>query len=861
MFDYLLNHAYKNAWCSPRQDLQAILQPARISPPLGIHGATPHMWGSLALPTPKDQYHLYQIGQIHPSLLGLFPQPKTWMNLSTMMGVENLMADVYVADGRQLARFETWLLLTESRDVLVAVKDQPRIASLKTEPLFLRLYSNAYFASDRADSVVNRIECKGMRVGDPNLSLLFQRDYHNSQLRPGYTTLFVNGVYVHDFLPPNLVAGDIVEYVYDSTVKAVIDLKIADLDTFDSILDSKRKYLVHYPEAQVDGPVIDYRDDIDLYLINLQQQNGMPVWDGAYYHKNQNDAFRMVTHRDYTIAVPYVIGYLLSRPNWTDVQLLTLRMIVRRSGWQRSLINEHHRIKELYKLQETDRSQALLGIDSSVAVWQAAELENSNYTKLMDALTEGVTPSVVQSAYGYNAISKLVADSPLPVEVVSGRRQVSLPYALQANSTIYEYDAEGKLLEFHYHTLGAEYTPFNSQTQLIEGIMGRGSFSLSTVFGQQNVELDPEANYRYYIAPIQSGVVQHDQWTDVTGDATKYMVIGTTATWLVDTNLFAVAVKSDRDFLAYDLTLSPNNGLLKFSIDAEATYPSGAAQGVMYIPFGNLDLWLNKRALIEGLDYYIAWPQVIIVNKAYLVPGDTQQIHVRGTGFCNSDMTMPEPQEVGFIRYGLLSRNSRFDVRDDKVLRIVADGRTFHRSVLKFAEDDSGVEITAVPNGKPYVIEEPVIPLRGLVDGETPYTLRDKSKVVDQAISDYLSLRLPEPVKTSPDYIPDKYAVYSPFASTVAYDLLNGIIPMTDFKGQYSDMDVRDALASYTYLLDYDPTQKIVDDDHVAIHPTNLITEMVLDIYQYNFLARAIKTFLDDKVDITQFVSIKPTWI
>lgn len=861
MFDYLLNHAYKNAWCSPRQDLQAILQPARISPPLGIKGTTPHMWGSLDLPTAKDQFHLYQIGQIHPSLLGLFPQPKVWMKLSEMMGAENLMADVYVADGRQLPRIETWLLLTESRDVLLAVKDQPRIASLKTEPLYMRLYSNSYFASDRADAVVNKIECQGMRVGDPNQSLLFQRDYHTSRARQGYTTLFVNGVYVHDFIPSLLKAGDIVEYVYDSTVKAIVDLKIADLDTFDSILDSKRKYLIHYAAAQVNGPMIDYRDDIDLYLLNLGQQNGSPVWDGAYYHKNQNDAFRMVTHRDYAIAVPYVNGYLLSRPTWTDVQQLTIRMVIRHSGWQRPLINEHHRIKELYKLQEDDRVQAMLGIDSSVIVWQAAELENSYYAKLMDAMHDGVTPSIVQAGYGYNAISKLVADSPLPVQVVNGRRQVSLPYALQANSTIYEYDTDGKLLEFHYHTLGAEYTPFNPLTQLIEGIMGRGSYTLSTVFGQANVELDPEANYRYYIAPISSGEVQHDQWADVTGDATKYMVIGTTATWLVDTNLYAVAVKSDRDFLAYDLTLAPNNGLLKFSIDAEATYPNGAAQGVMYIPFGNLDLWLNGRALIEGLDYHIAWPQVIIVNKAYLVPGDTQKLHVRATGFCKSDMTMPEPKEVGFIRYQQLSRNTRFDVRDDKVLRIVADGRTFHRSVLSFVEDNSGVLITAAANGKPYVIEEPVIPLRGLVDGETPYTLRDKSVVVDQAISDYLSLRLPEPVQTSPDYIADKYAIYSPFASTVAHDLLNGIISMTDFKGQYSDMDVRDALASYTYLLDYDPTQKTVDSDHVAIHPTNLITEMVLDIYQYNFLARAIKTFLDDKVDITQFVAIKPNWI
>lgn len=861
MFEYLLDHAYKNAWCSPRQDLQVILKPARISVPKGYRGSFFHLRGILSLPTGTDRYHIYQIGQIHPSLLGLFHQQRVWINLAEMMGLENLVADVYTNSGLHLARFESWVMMTEERNVLLAVRDQPQITSLKTEPVYLRLYSNAYFASDRADSSVNMIECRGMRVGTAVDPVLFQRDYHASRLRAGYTQLFVNGVYVHDFQPSNLQTGDLVEYVYDSTVKAVVDLRIGDLDTFQSTLDSQMKYLVHYPGAQAGGDVIDYRDDVDLYLLKKQGVGAQTTWDGAYYHKNQDNAMRQLTHRDWSISVPYVNAYPLTRPTWTDVQELTLRVIIRYSGWQRPLIDEHHRVKELYRLQEQDRMQVMIGTDSVVPVWRADALESSSYAALMGASSEQVTPSLVQSAYGYNAIGRLVADSPLFVQTFSGRRTVPLPYSLQSNSTIYEYDITGKLLGFVYHTLGAEYTPRNSATTLIEGLLGRGSFRLSTVFGSQNVVLDPTANYRFYIAPIVSGQVRHDLWEDVTGDATKYVVINNLATWYVDLDVYAVAVKSDRDFLAYDLTLSPNNGLLKFSIDAEATYPSGAAQGVMHIPFGNIDLWLNGRALIENLDFYIAWPQIVIVNKAYLVPGNSQKITVRATGFCNTDMEMDVPKEAGFVRYGLLSRNTRFDVRDDTVIRLVVGGKVMHRSVLLFSEDDNGVRMTNVPNGTPYVIENVVVPLRGLVDGETPYTFRDKSLEVSEDIEAYLTLKLPEPAKTEPDLIPDRYPIYSPFSSTVLHDLLNGVLSMTDFKGQYSDMDVRDYLEPYRYLLDYDPTQKTVDLDHVAIHPHNLNVELVLDIYQYNFLARAIKTFLSDKVDITRFVSIKPSWI
>lgn len=860
MFDYLINHALKNAWCSPRQDLQVILKPARISSARGTHTTANHLWDTLPLPTSKDQYHLYQIGQLHPSLLGLFPQRRVWHTLAHVMGLENLIADLYTGGGLRLPRFESWVLVTEERDVVLAVREQPRIADLKTEPVYLRLYSNSYFSSDRADSAIDKIVARGIRVKDAQQALDFQRDYLNSKALRGLTTLFVNGVYVHDFRPNSVMVDDVIEYVYDSTVKSVIDLDIEDLQTFDSTLDGKRKYLLHYTDAQVGGETIDYRDDIDIYLIQKDTASAVTKWKGVYYHKNQNDALRMVTHRDYTIPVPYVNGYLSSIPSWVDVQDLTVRVVIRHAGWHRPLINEHHRIKELYKLSEEDRMQALLGIDSSVPVWHADALESSYYPKVMDAYGSDIDASMVQYAYGYNAMAKLVGESPLKVEVVSGRRQVTLPPGLQVNSTMFEYGPSGKLLGFYYHTAGAEYTPINPATTLVEGIVGKGAYKMSVVFGEDEVLVDPAHDTRFYTAPIENGHVLHDQWTDVTGDDSKYMIVGGKAIWLTDPTITATAVKSDKEFLAYDLTLSPNNGLLKFSIDGDAIYPDTTAHGVMHIPVGTLDLWLNGRALIEGLDYFVEWPQVVVTNKAYLVTGPTQKITVRGTGFCRPDMSREPAKEAGFVEYGLLSRNNRFNVRDDKVIRIVAGGAVYHRSALLFSEEDHGVRMENVPNGTPYVINDTVVPLHGLV-GETTFTMRDTALEVDDMIEDYLTARIPESPRTLPDMIEGRYPIYSPFSSVLIYDMLNGVLSMENFTGQYSDMDVMDFLQDYLYLLEYDPTQKSVDLDHVEIHPHNLNTEMVLNIYQYNFLNRAIKIYLDDKVDITNFVSIKPGYI
>ena len=856
MRDYLVNHALKNAWCSPSQDLQVIFRPQRISRLAGVRHYFMNMWVSLPLPT-ADVFHVYQIGQVHPSLLGMFPQRMVWVTLAELMGRENLIVDVYTNNGKMLPRFESWVLVTGDNNLILVVRNQTKIANLRTEPVYFRFYSNAYFSSDRADGQVQAIECAGTRIGPTTDALMFQRRVNDSRQRPGLTNVYVNGRYVHNFTPQLLTLDDTVEFVYDSTVKRVIDFPVASLPTFDSLRDLRRKYLLHYEGTQVGGANIDYRDDIDVYLIKTSTVNSLPAWEGVLFHKNQEDAFTMVTHRDYAVAVPYVDNYVNTLPGWTQIHDLTIRLIIRNSGWQRPLIDEHHRIKELYRLSEQDRRMAMTGVESSVDVWQAPALENSFYPKVMDAYSQQVTYVNVQRAYGYNAISRILADTPQPVVTDNGRRVVVLPPALRVTSTIYEYDVNGHLIDYYHHTSGREYSPQNAQTVMVEGIVGFGKYKINTRFQEATMHLTPGVNYRFYCTPIRDGVVQLDEWEDVTGNDEFYMVDeSNNVTWSVSQDDYAYAVKSDQDFLAYDLVLSPVNGLLKFTVDGLASYPA-SPQGVCFITLGKVELWLNNRALVENLDYFVKDMQFVITNKKYLVPGNQQKITVRATGFCRNDMTREAPDEAGFVRYGLLSRNQRYDVRDDKVVRIVVDGRTFHRSALLFSEDDNGIRMENVPNGAPYYIDDVVVPLRDLADGEDTYSFRAKSLVVDQKVSDYLTLKNPEPPRVNPDMILDKYPIYSPFSSTVMHDLINGTLSMDEFRGQYSEHDMREALANYTYLLDYDPCMKSIDLAHVAIHPHNLNVETLLDIYQYNFLARAIKSFLLDRVDITRFIRIR----
>ena len=856
MIDYLTRHAIQNVWCTPDQDYQYIFKPARISPPRGAERQLMVEWEYINLPNNVDTFHVYQIGQLSPSLLNLLPRERHWYTLTEASNNQNMVVDLYLKDGRQFPRFESYVLKTRTRNLLLVVKDQQRIGRLDRETLYVRFYSNAFFGSERAQEspIVDRIRVEGKYITTPDSGLLFQRRIRDLQALKGHVNVYHNGWLVDDTPPDMIREGDIVELVHDTSVYDVREFPVAELETFNSKLDGLRKYLISRLKGTGDN-TIDYVDDVDVYLVKKTGRH----WKGVYFHKNSEAALRMVTHKDYSIPVSHVVGFANEFDEWDDPTELVVRVHVRQSGYHRPLVDEHHRIKELYHLSDDEIYRAMIGADSTVPVWRAENLESSGYTAIMRADFDQINRKLVQDAYGYNAISKLVADTPQLVEDLGGYRGVSLPVGLRNESTAFEYDKDGLLIDFYRHSFGDTYAVKNPQCEMVEVLVGAGSGTLSTVYGERQVPIDERHNYRMYTCPIVGGVPTYE-WEDVTGDTNLYTFVNGELVWMVDDTQTYTAVKNDIDFLTYRIRLNSVGGIYRFSVTAREQRGDSFATLPLDIPVGQLSIWMNGHALIENLDYYVQWPEVVIVNKQYLRDDEEQDFVIRGTGFCLPDMTREAPNEAGFVKHGLLSRNRRYDVRDDKVMRFVVGGKTLMRDVLKFSEHDSGLRMDDVPNGTPYVIDDVVVPLRDLVDEDT-YSLREKSLEVDEDVSDYLTLKYPEPVIDDPNIIEQRYRVFSPFASKIHHDLLEGILYPDGIKGQYSDAKIKEWLKGYEFLLKYDPVRNKVDDHYVSVHPVDINHVTELDIYQYTFLDRAIQLYLGDRVDISYFVSIKEGWV
>jgi hypothetical protein len=859
-FDYLVDNALRNVWCAPAQEKQGYFQLARLTPNGGVLNSYQVMWQNITLPTQGDLYHLYQIGQVNPLLLGLAPKAWSWQTISSAMNAMNLIVDIYDINGYQFPRFQSYYMVTPDKAIILAVKIQPNIpVDLDTEALYFRCYSNAYFNSSRArlGNVDNYIQTAGV-VPQNNTDILTIQNTITalSNLTTGACYAFVNGYKLNQINVLTVAIGDVVEYVYDSSIYLVVDFPFENLPTFNSTLDNKYKFLLHYDGAS--DNVIDYEGDIDVWIY---YNVGNGVTEGVYYHHNNIDAIRNVTHRDYSIPTAYVAGFVAAQDSWTSSSDVTVRLHIRRGGFARPLMYETNRILDLYTLPDQEIMGALVGVNSTLVNWQAATLEASEYVQLMGATSStDVTRQMVEDAYGYNAVANLVGATPLIPTSESGQLIVTLPYNLQSNSTAWEYDASGTLLGFYAHTSGGAYTCANSNCALVEVLAGTASQQIDDTYAQTTQTLDTSLDYRMYMCPINQSTGQPTYvWEDVTSSS-YYSILNGVLTWNLDSTQYYTLVRSNKTMLAYTLYIQPTEGVLEIQLQQEGIVNYLLQLFAMQIPMGQLDVFVNGRTLIPGLGYVMNFPSLSIndIDSLYYPESNEQTITIRWQGFCNSDLSTPtDDTSIGFVQYGLLGNTNQYTILDDEVLRISVGGGVQPMSALLFPENSADILTPSAGNGSPYMIQKVVVPMLGVTNEDT-YSYRAKSKVIDSAVTDYMTQFYPLPTASGPDVINGQYQVFSPFCCKIIYDLVNGTINQTPLQSFYNDTYVRSVCAAYEYLLEYDPTQPGNQPDarFVVIRPHNLNVPISLNLYCYNFLVRVMNLYLNGLVSLNGLVTV-----
>lgn len=841
MKNWLVAHAHEHVWCHPYSDQLYLIQPQRLSAHHGEQFGMVVSEYNIRLPKSLTWFHVFQLGNIDPEALGL-QLDNRWRNIADLVNATGTLMTVYNEVGRTLPLAYAWLRQLPNRNVVIAVEMTESQTDFSHDQLFIRVYGGFFRQSNNFDPRYHAT-VKGGIVKNPADRFAIVQHYIQEKTREGHVIAYINGCYVDALTEGSIALWDYVEVVRDGTVKEAHYFNLNHLPNFDSTLDGRRKYLLHPPKQR---DTINFTNDLELYVINNNT--------GRLYHQHRADSLRQVTHNDYSISVARIMDYIHQIDEWHNIDDLDILLLVRHSGIEQPLTFEHNRIHELYKLSDQQIIEAMVGTNSQVPEWTARVLEESAYNKIMAARYTTVTNELATAAYGYNAVSRYAADTPQRPELLGGQLQVKLSPLLARESTVYEYDANGLLLGYYNHTspVADYYVCQHGETALVEVIQGRGGMELDLMEGGETVTLDRANNYRFYLNKLVSGNPSY-VYEDVTDtDAYTYNADGEVV-WGVDETRRLPTILSDLKFLAYGFEADLRNGLIKFTVSYQPA--TDISTPLKFVP-ETVELWMNGHALVEDIDYHIEWPQIIIYNKNYLEDGNMQYrpwIDVR----CRGLAAAVAKAETGYVVNGLLSNNTKFDVRDDKVVRITVGGKVCHRDQIQFREDNL-LGVNTNLNGLPYSIDDPTVPLRGLVSSDT-YAYRDVSRELDGRIEGYLSGYYPTPPGVKHNPIAIRHHVFSPILNSIIRQMINGwLVPIQDTETHFISTEQFDTiLEEYHYLLEYEPLFNGVNAEYVEIHPYDGYDYLELTPLQYSIVERVNHRYLNNKVVLNKLLKIK----
>jgi hypothetical protein len=852
MDNYLKEYCLKNIWCNPEVDKQYFIRLVKMTKFGGDIAKTALGLHVIPLPDIEHFYHVYQLGGNTPTQFNFTPPEKNkWYRLDKYINHTRTFIQLYTAKGLLPARFLTYIRITTNGTILVAIRPQPKIIDLDRETIGIRFYSNAWFMQNTSHGLMEYLKVEG-DIAENNKSFVeLQSKFYNYRGMPGHAYLVHNGEYVTD-APPNCVkAGDILELVFDASVDVIYDFKMDKAYSFLSKLDTVRKYLIHPDKSY--GKRINYWDDI-TFILGKKDKDG--IFRGRQITNWDGKRIRMVSHNDYSIMVNVIVSLLDGRKDWKGkpVEKYTLRLLFRKSGKARPLVDVHERLLELYKFDDATIIKIMTGQIAGPDEWLVDNLEIGNYTKTMRSLNRTIDKNLVMDTLGYNAMAKITADNPIVPTIGSRGNYFNLHYQTSKSSTIYEYDRKGVLLNVVEHGLSKTYYPSSEAVMLIEPINSIKNHDPECYYCVSGFILNKLSGYRFYI----KSKTTDEPWMDVTDKPGYYLIEAEKFNWSVNLDLFETLVLGDYYHVYHQFEMEPNDDVYEFDITVEKLNKP------LPVPMGRVEVWLNGRALVQHVDFNVIWPHVVITNVEYLKDKGPQKITYRAIGFCNEDLSMQDTSQFGFVRHGYISLNNRYDVRENKVTQIIVGGKVVDRSQVY--SDEEGGRLTSndkgelipfpssyVKDGQPYQITDVDVPLRELIPYKTDI-LKARSKNLDSRISDFMTRWKPEIKLPNPITVEAWYRTYSPFMAKVLADIKNGIIKLPD--RELTLMETHALVEPYLYLLDYEVCNQEFDIHYVVVYSHGKKHTKSVNPRTYAFLNDLNKRYLKESIKLNRCLTI-----
>lgn len=895
---FLVEHALENVWAQPIQDKQHILQVARYTPPSGAYRRARIQRFYVDLPFPTDGamlwHHVFQIGQAFPMLLALDSLKNDWVRADTIATTHGTMINVFLESGAEIALCHCWLRQVSDTNILLAVEIRPEFnlgtelhvdengvqelakRQIADEKVYFRCYQNAR-AQTNNWSLTTPSDFKPLSyvyqyVANSNDFIKFLNAVRAAQLAHG--NLGKGRYYIDGFLvgtqqaySASLHLGRFCIYIHDETILYEGIVAFEDMGTYTSKLDMGTMKMALVASEAIKDFSIHYHDDCDFYLANhsLVTQN---TGSACYIGRVRKDIVRQVTHNAYGLRTAS-LNALISE-HITDLfkdGKVYIRYIIRNGGMRKGLPFHRERLNELYLLPLAKIKEALYGVNSVVPEWRAENLEASDYMKIVASEWNKLSTTLVSKGYGYHALMNVSFNEPVrPVNGYYALKQgyLASPVRNGVNGSMHRYNSSGLYIGAKNVRIASSnhYDP-EAGVSIAEFINLPFHDTEDGTFIDEDVTSADLVDYgfRCYVCSWRNGGPVND-WTDATDSVwytyTEKDGIGK-ITWnyaLLDAAGLYPAVRIQNKVHCYNYKPTGTyGGVVRFSVESEQSVAGIMKKQRQNIPSDTLDLFMNGRPLIEGVDYYVKWPEIVVVKRITVAMANVQ-FTVRHYGVSLSKRFDHRlPRELGFTKTGIISADGKYDLRNDRNIRIVVDGVLKLRSEVRFAEDGSG---TLSPDGRPYSIQEYRFPMDGFVPIPTK-PIAVEAEEIDERVTAYVTPYI-NPKVTGRGFIDgERYQVVGPLISALLHAMVNfNFLNNGELVNKtFTDKLIETLAAPYWDLLKYEPIYNEANVYYVNILPHQYASQMEVSALQYIFLEHVIHIYLKDSIDLTPYVKIK----
>lgn len=849
----------ENIYCAPSQDRHFNFEFKRVTKNGYPVKRTVSVYNVIkSLPNTSSFFHVAVIGNINPDLLNLLRQRKewfndVWINVEDDMNARNILIQVYDSKGTMFPRRHLYYSFIDESSIMIAIEVTETLKRVyDVENLkFLRVYSNSFFNTPEYIGYTTKygIKCELFSVSNNSDKVFIQNKITSYKTVGGDVMIYVNGYYT-DNLNLNIPNNSLIEVVYDQSIISKEVYNISDLRTFHSEKDDKLKYLL-FREKIVN--FIQYNDDNEIYISTKNEL----VTRGLYYYEHRDYSVRNVTDKDYSLYTTFVNNQATLLSNLTTGSVVDKVIVIytRRSGINKSLVYSSLKLHELYKLPQDVELDVLSNMNYTISDLRAETLENSDYFRLASTTNlRDVTKELCTSAIGYNGIKYYYANSPV---IVDSDLIVEVPSLFHTESYAYEYNQNGRLINYNI-TNGPLYTCSSSNVKYVEFIKGNTPSHFDKLYESTESISLRNAEYKL-ISAYFDGVNRISNWEDITNDESKFSISNGTIDLNEDNGKKVKIVYLDQP-LIYDLELPLVDGVLYFPLTVREDRGTGVQNFPLDIPYRSVEIFVNGFRLTKDISYFMKYPYINICDKTYLdYTKSTQSIHIRLHGYTLNKDDINKDEISGFVNNGVLTRNSYYDIRDDRVFSIFIRGRLQNRENILFAEEDNTVRISHPNNGSPYSLTEHMVSVKEICGLDT-LTLYNENKEKNDRISSLYNLIYKEPDMNTFNVIPDHYYLFSGLVCKIIHDILDGNISPNIYMNPYNDSTILELIENnYKTLSELDPVRFDLPSSLIEIHPLSTNETISVNLFAYRFINNVVRVLTHGRpyvIDISNFITV-----